>query len=145
MTLSDVLSGSAEGDALIQRAVVADLRRFSDNDPASVVDKQSLSYLRAGVDLNSGEEFRALAYHPRAEDVTVRMQYMRHAVCKHRMKPRIKQRNLKPACRRGVALLYRGKLFLNASVCPQSKYFRSVHMIFLRLMSGGISRPFLKL
>ena len=61
MALSGMFTGSAERNTLIQRAVIADLRRLSDNDPRAVVYKQSLTYRSTRMDLYSGKKTRGLA------------------------------------------------------------------------------------
>ena len=61
MALSGMFTGSAERNTLIQRAVIADLSRLSDNDPRAVVDKQSLTYRSTRMDLYSGKKTRGLA------------------------------------------------------------------------------------
>ena len=59
MALYDVLSRTAERYVLIQGTVVADFRRFADNNTRAVVDEKPLSDFRTGVDFNAS--FRALA------------------------------------------------------------------------------------
>ena len=47
--------GTAEGDALIDRAVVADLGGLADNHADAVVDKQALADRRARMDVDRGQ------------------------------------------------------------------------------------------
>ena len=49
-------AGAAQGHALVEVAVVADLRRLADDDAHAVVDEEALADLGAGVDLDAGEE-----------------------------------------------------------------------------------------
>ena len=53
MALAGVLAGTAQGDAVVDRAVVTDLRRLTKDDAHAVVDKQLAADLRAGVDLDA--------------------------------------------------------------------------------------------
>src|SRR6185369_1524937 len=46
---------AAEGYAVIQRAVVADLRSFADHDTHAVIDEKALSDLRAGMNFHAGQ------------------------------------------------------------------------------------------
>src|SRR5204863_7803824 len=59
--------GPAEGDALVDGAVVADLGGLADDDAHAVVDEDAAADLRAGMDLDAGEEARDVrdpARHP---------------------------------------------------------------------------------
>ena len=60
MPLTLILSGSAQGNTLIQQAVVTDHCGFADYNAHSVINKQALSDLRTGMDFNSGFMARAL-------------------------------------------------------------------------------------
>ena len=62
VTLTNVLTRTAEGHALIKRTVVAYLGSLADDDSHTVVNKESLAYRRARMDLNTREETRKLAY-----------------------------------------------------------------------------------
>ncbi len=53
VTLACFFTGTAEGDVLVNRAVVADNGCFADNDAHAVVDKHTLADLCGGVDFNS--------------------------------------------------------------------------------------------
>ena len=55
VALLPLRAGAAEGDALVEVAVVADLRRFADDDAHAVIDEETLADRGAGVDLNAGE------------------------------------------------------------------------------------------
>lgn len=54
MALAGVLAGAAEGHAVVDGAVVADLCRLTKDDAHAVVDEQALADLCAGVDLDAG-------------------------------------------------------------------------------------------
>ena len=53
MALAGVLAGAAQGHAVVDGAVVADLRRLAEDDAQAVVHEQALADLRAGVDLDA--------------------------------------------------------------------------------------------
>ena len=55
VALAVVLAGAAQGDAVVDQAVVADLGGLADDDAHAVVDDQAAADLGAGVDLNAGE------------------------------------------------------------------------------------------
>jgi hypothetical protein len=69
MSLSRVLARTAEGNALIYGAIVADNGRFTDNNSHSVVDKEPLAYRCAGMDLDSRYPPCELAYRTRGEEM----------------------------------------------------------------------------
>ena len=69
VTLSNVLARTSDGNALIERAVVAYLGGLAYYDAHTVVDKQSLADSRAGVYLNAREMSCKLAYRARGEIV----------------------------------------------------------------------------
>lgn len=56
MAFALFLTRPAEGDTLIEGHVVADDRRFSDDDAHAMVDEQSFADLGAGMDLDAREE-----------------------------------------------------------------------------------------
>ena len=56
MALAVVLAGAAQGDAVVDQAVVADLGGLADDDAHAVVDDQAAADRGAGVDLNAGPE-----------------------------------------------------------------------------------------
>ena len=53
VALAGVLAGAAEGHAVVDGAVVSDLRRLAEDDAHAVVDEQAAADLRAGVDLDA--------------------------------------------------------------------------------------------
>ena len=61
MTLSDVLSRTAEGHPLIDENVVAYFGRFSDDDPRSVIDNEPSSDSSTGMNLYSRFSYRPLS------------------------------------------------------------------------------------
>ena len=60
MSFAGVLSGPAQRDALIDRAVIADDRRFADDDAGPVVNEKPSADLRTGVDLDVRLPYAAL-------------------------------------------------------------------------------------
>ena len=56
MAFALFLTRPAEGDTLIEGHVVADDRRFSDDDAHAMVDEQAFADLGAGMDLDAREE-----------------------------------------------------------------------------------------
>src|SRR3546814_14792229 len=54
--LSFLQGSAAEGDALVERHVVADLRGLTDHDAHAVVDEQPLADPGAGMDLDAGDD-----------------------------------------------------------------------------------------
>ncbi len=56
MPLAALLSGPAEGHALIDRYVVTDLGRLADDHTHAVVDEQAAADARARMDLDAGQE-----------------------------------------------------------------------------------------
>jgi hypothetical protein len=56
VALAALLAGAAEGDALEERAVIADDRRLADHDAHPVVDHHPPADAGAGVDLDPGQE-----------------------------------------------------------------------------------------
>ena len=69
MPLAVLLAGAAQRYALVQRHVVADLRRFADDDARAVVDEQPVADRRAGVNLDAGAAFTVLGYQARQQDM----------------------------------------------------------------------------
>ena len=67
MALAVLLAGAAQRHALVHRHVVADYGGFTDDHPHGVVDEQPPSQLRAGVNINAGEEAGDLREQPRQQ------------------------------------------------------------------------------
>jgi len=64
VALAAVSARAAEGDALVDGHVVADLRRLADNHRHAVIDEEAPADLRAGMDLDAGQETRELRDKP---------------------------------------------------------------------------------
>ena len=56
MALALLLAGSPQGNSLIQGDIPAQLRRLTDDDAGTVVNKQPLPDGGTGMDLNAGQE-----------------------------------------------------------------------------------------
>ena len=105
VTLAGVLTGTAEGDTLVERTVVADLRRFTDDDACAVVDEEALADGRTGVDLNAGDRACCLADGACGEEVPFFVQSVRYLVCQYCMQTGVEQQHFKVRGCCGVALL----------------------------------------
>ena len=64
MALAHVLAGAAQGHAVVNQAVIADLCRLADDDTHAVVNDQTLADLGAGMNLNAGTVAAALGDQP---------------------------------------------------------------------------------
>ena len=72
--------GAAEGDALVEVAVVADHGRLADDDAHAVVDEQPPPDLGARVDLDAGQEPAEVRDQPRQRDPAAHREAVRQAV-----------------------------------------------------------------
>ena len=101
MTFAGVLTGTAEGYALIERTVVADLRRLTNDDSGTVVDEEATSDGRTGMDLNAGDRPCCLADGACGEEVSFFIQSVRDLMCKHGMQTGVEQKHFHVrGCRR---------------------------------------------
>ena len=102
VALALVLAGAAQGDPVVDQAVVADLRRLADDNAHAVVDDEPAADPGAGVDLNAGPEPAPLAHQPGNEEQPVPVEEVGQPVVQRGMHPRIEQENLQPAPGRRV-------------------------------------------
>ena len=65
MPLAFFFAGSTQSHTLVKRDIVADDGRLADHRAHAVVDEQTPSNLRAGMNLNPGEQARDLRNEPR--------------------------------------------------------------------------------
>ena len=101
MAFSAVLARTAEGNAVIYKAVVADLGGFADNYAHAVVDDEAAAYLCAGVDLYTRSVAADLRDHTREKQQVMLIAPMRAAMIEHGLHTGIQKQNLKrPFCRR---------------------------------------------
>jgi len=74
------LPTTAERDALVERHVVADLRRLADDDPGAVVDEEPLADPRRRMDLDPGPRAREHRQRARRDRHPGRVQAVRDAM-----------------------------------------------------------------
>ena len=103
MALALVLAGAAQGDAVVDQAVVPDLRRLADDDAHAVVDDEPAADSGTGVDLDAGPEPAPLAHQPGQEEQPVPVEAVGQPVVQRGMHARIEQKDLQPAPGRRVA------------------------------------------
>ena len=103
-------AGAAERDALVERDVVADLRRLADHDAVAVVDEEPVADLRGRVDLDAGERAGDERERPRAPRArpprAARARRDGSAARARRARPRAPRR--RDTARGGVALVRGG-------------------------------------
>ena len=104
MALAGVLAGTAQGDAVVDRAVVADLRRLTKDDAHAVVDKELAPDLGAGVDLDAGQVARQLADKTGQEETPVVVQKMCDLVRDQHMKAGVQDDDLRHIARGRVLI-----------------------------------------
>jgi hypothetical protein len=68
VALTSRFSGSTEGHALIQRAVVAHNRSFANDDSHAMINEHALTDACAGMDLDTGEEPAKVADEARGQE-----------------------------------------------------------------------------
>ena len=110
VALAGVLAGAAEGDAVVDGAVVADLGGLADDDAHAVVDEQALADLRTGVYLDAGHMPRKLRKRTREEKVLVLIEPVCLAVVKQSMEALIEEDDLERGARRRVAVADRASV-----------------------------------
>ena len=76
VSLAGILAGAAQGNAVIDRAVIADLGRFAKHNAHAMVNEQPVADLGTGVDLNAGQVAGQLADEARQEETLVTVQKM---------------------------------------------------------------------
>ena len=104
VALAGVLAGAAEGDAVVDGAVVADLGGLADDDAHAVVDEQTAADFSAGVYLDAGHMPRELRKGTREEKVLVLIEPVCLAVVKQSMEALIEEDDLERGARRRVAV-----------------------------------------
>src|SRR5690606_1916706 len=91
-----ILCPSAEGDAVIEQHVVADLGGLADYHAHPMVDEEPSADLRAGMDLDAGEPARKLRIGAREEAQAPAPQRMRDPMRPHRVQTRVEETDLQP-------------------------------------------------
>src|SRR6185503_19972687 len=93
-----------ERDALVNRHVVADLRRLADHHTHAVIDESAPADLRPRMGLDPGEEPAKVADEARQRGELALPQPMRQPVDENRVKTRIRNRLFPRRPRRRIAL-----------------------------------------
>ena len=104
MALSAFLARSAKGYALINRAAVANLGGFADNDAHSVVNKHAAADFCRRMNLNAGAVPHNLRNCPGKKTVTVVPKPVCRSVPHNGVKTGVNKQNLKRRGRCGVTL-----------------------------------------
>ena len=110
VTLAGVVTGTAERYTVVNRAVVANLSGFTDNNAHAVVNKQAFANLGARVNLNTGHMPRKLRKRTREEKVLVLIEPVCLAVVKQSMEALIEEDDLERGARRRVAVADRASV-----------------------------------
>ena len=105
MALAGVLAGAAQGHAVVDGAVVADLAGLTEHDAHAVVDEQAPADGSTGVDLDAGAAASVLADPPGQKEPLVLVQPVRNAVIDQNMKTGVQQNDLQHAACGGVLAL----------------------------------------
>ena len=101
MTLALVPCGTAQRDAVIQSAVIADFRRLADHHTGAVIDEEAATNRCAGMNVDIGQEARDIAQPACGEAPAVLPQRVRQTMEEHRVQPRVGQQDFHArACRR---------------------------------------------
>ena len=95
----------AERDALIELHVLADGRRFADDDAGAVVDEKVVADRRAGVDIDTGELVGIFGHHARQHGDAHFVQPVRYPVNADRFKRGIGEHDLVAAHCGGIAVV----------------------------------------
>ena len=111
MALAVVLAGAAQGDAMIDQAVVADLGGLADDDAHPVVNDQAAADLGAGVDLNAGDVAGQLGVQAGQEGKVVTVEPVGDAVEDDGVDAGVEEKDLQLAAGGRVALLIGAQQF----------------------------------
>ena len=101
----------AEGNALVERDVVADSGCFADDHAHAVIDEEAVPDLSAGMDLDAGDQARRLRQCPCGKAPAMQPEPMMKAETPQRMQPGVKQHDLEGRLRRRIALHHGGNVF----------------------------------
>ena len=111
MPLAFVLAGAAQSHALVQQAVVTDNGGLADHHAHAVVDEQTLSDLRTGMDLDAGLVSCTLGYDASNGIEFVLIEPVGTPIAAHCFQPGVCQQNFKAAACRRVFFLDDGDIF----------------------------------
>ena len=97
----------AQGDALVQLHMIANLARFADHDARAMVDEEVVADRRAGMDVDSRFLVCPLGHHAWNERHAQPMQFVRQAVDRYGPESRIAENHFVQALARRVAVIRR--------------------------------------
>src|SRR5450759_5127538 len=96
MALALLVAGTAQGHALVEQHVVANLRGLADHHAGTVVDEEAASDGGAGMNLDPGKEAADLRDHARHQRHAPAVQAVRQAVHQDGVEARVAEKNLQP-------------------------------------------------
>ena len=105
MALAVVLAGAAQGDSVVNQAVVPDLGGLSDDNAHAVIHHQAAADFGAWVDFNSGPEPAPLGDAAGQEFPIPAVKPVGHTMVENRMHTGIEQKYFQLAAGRGVPAL----------------------------------------
>ena len=97
MALADGLTRAAQGDPLVEQAVVADHAGFADHHAHAVVDEHPLADAGAGVDFYAGGQPAELAHEPGHQGQAQAPKFVAEAMQGEGMEPRITEQDFQGA------------------------------------------------
>src|SRR6185503_6996895 len=115
MALAFVPRGATQGDAVIERAVVANRRGFADHDAHAMGDEKTPADSRPRVDFNPGQPAADVGNEARQPFEAPAPQPMSNSMEKQRVKPRVASDDLpgRACCR--VPVAYHANFFTNSA------------------------------
>src|SRR6185437_1393616 len=137
MPFSGTLSSTTKRHAMVERHVIADDCGLSDDHADAVIDKQSSTDLRLGMDLNSRPETRKLRQHTRQKSPAIRPQPVMDAMGPHCVQARIAKQYHCFRGGRSVALEYAPNIFAD----QPNKIHKSGLIVTLPLRVAAATGP----
>jgi hypothetical protein len=114
VALACILTRTAEGYALIDKAVIPDNCGFADYNSCSVVDNKAAAYLGARVNFNTGFSHRSLRDKPRNKLHIVGEKPMGSSMAADSLISRIQKHYFNTASCGGIALLEGGYILFHS-------------------------------
>ncbi|MPN12174.1 hypothetical protein SDC9_159486 [bioreactor metagenome] len=111
MALALILAGSAKGNSMVDKHVVADFRGLAYDDARAMVYDEAAAYFRTGVYLNISAQTRPLGDKARNEKETALIEPVGYPVIYRGVDAGVEQKYLDLASRGGVAMLVRAEKF----------------------------------
>src|SRR4029077_17668393 len=102
MPLAALGAGTAQGDALVDQHVVADLAGLADDDSGAVIDEETMTDAGARVDLDAREEAAHLRDHARNQRQIPAVELVGETMEQERLKAGIAEDDFKDALSRRV-------------------------------------------